>query len=203
MVNNATQLVGSAPDRRRLSTQDRRAELLRACLHLMATRSWDEVSIADVASVAGASKPLVYHYFQNKRDLYLATVRTAADELREATRPDPLLPVGPRLRKALLSHLDWIEQNAVAYRAVLQGGISSDPEVQAIVERSRTEVIDRLAEAFELGEPPPLQRIALRGWVGFLEGTSLAWLETPEIAKESLARMLAASASGAIRAAAG
>ncbi len=156
--------------------------------------------MADVARVAGVSKALLYHYFSGKRELYVATVTWAANDLRQATRPDPGLAVEARLQKALNSHLDWIDQNALAYRAVLQGGISSDPEVQAIVERSRAEVITRLAEAFALGDLRPPQRIALRGWVGFLEGACLEWLGSRGISKAELARLLAASMTGVLRA---
>ncbi len=157
--------------------------------------------MADVAATAGVSKPLLYHYFSTKSDLYLAAVRSAADELRTATRPDPALPIGPRLLKALGAHLDWIDENALAYRAILQGGISSDRQVQAIVEESRADVVSRLAQAFGFSDLAPAQRIALWGWVGFLEGACLDWLLARDISKSHLARLLAASVSGALRAA--
>ena len=157
--------------------------------------------MADVAAAAGVSKPLLYHYFSSKSDLYLAAVRSAADELRVATRPDPALPIGPRLLEALDAHLDWIDENALAYRAILQGGISSDRQVQAIVEESRADAVSRLAEAFGFSDLAPAQRIALRGWVGFLEGACLDWLLAKDISKAHLARLLAASVSGALRAA--
>ena len=176
--------------RRRLSVEDRRSELLRACLHLIGTRPWDEVSMADVADAAGVSKPLLYHYFATKRDLYLATVAWAAEELRAATRPDPSLPAGRRMRAALDAHLDWIDDHELAYRAVIQGGISSDSRVHAIVERSRAEVVNRLAEAFELSNLTAQQQITCRGWVGFLEAASLEWLNTRPITKHELAQLL-------------
>ena len=179
--------------RRRLSVEERRAELLRACLHTIGTRPWDEVSMADVADAAGVSKPLLYHYFATKSDLYLATVAWAADELRAATRPDPSLPAGRRMRAALDAHLDWIDEHALAYRAVIQGGISSDSAVHAIVEQSRAEVVDRLAEAFELAHLTAHQRIICRGWVGFLEAASLEWLKTRSITKHELAQLLQTS----------
>ena len=179
--------------RRRLSVEDRRNELLRACLGLIGTRPWDEVSMADVAEASGASKPLLYHYFATKGDLYLATVADAAEELREATRPDPLLPLARRMRAALDAHLDWIDAHALAYRTILQGGISSEPRVHAIVEQSRIEVVDRLAETFALDHLTPGQRIAFRGWIGFLESASLEWLTTRAITKDELAGLLTAS----------
>lgn len=181
--------------RRRLSVEDRRAELLRTCLDLLGVRPWDEVTMAEVAEAAGVSKPLLYHYFSTKTDLYRATVVAAADELREATRPDPDLPVGPRMRAALDAHLDWIDAHALAYRAVIQGALSSDPVVQEEVERSRAETIDRLAQAFGINQLTELQRITLRGWVGFLESASLEWLATRAVSQSQLRDLLAASAA--------
>ena len=179
--------------RRRLSVEDRRDELLQACLDLIGTRPWDEVSMADVAEAAGASKPLLYHYFATKRDLYLATVAAAAEELREATLPNPSLPLADRMRAALDAHLDWIDAHALAYRAILQGGVSSEPRVHAIVEQSRTEVVARLAETFALDHLTPGQRIAFRGWIGFLESAGLEWLTTRAVTKDELAALLTAS----------
>ncbi len=189
------------PQRRRLSVEDRQSELVAACLRLIGRRPWDEITMADVASEAGASKPLLYHYFSTKGDLYLATISDAAKELREITRPDPDLPVDQRMRAALSAHLEWIEANALAYRAIIQGGISSDPDVQEIVEASRNETVDRLATAFEFKNLTPAERIALRGWVGFLEAASLEWLTTHAVTRAHLALMLEASVAGALRAA--
>lgn len=151
--------------------------------------------MADVAAAAGVSKPLLYHYFSTKTDLYRATVTAAAEELRDATRPDPTLPVRPRMRAALDAHLDWIDAHALAYRAVIQGALSSDPVVQGEVERSRAETVERLAEAFGIDTLTDLQRIALRGWVGFLEGASLEWLVTKAISRSELRGLLTASAA--------
>ena len=194
-------MVNTEVRRRRLSVEDRRIELMQTCLHLIGTRPWDEVSMAEIALAAGVSKPLLYHYFSTKSDLYVAAVRFAAHELSEATAPDPELPVTQRLDRALGAHLDWIEEHALAYRAILQGGISSNQDVQEIVEGSHADVIARLTEAFEFEALSPAQRITFRGWVGFLEAACLDWLVARDITKQHLAGLLAASVSGALRAA--
>lgn len=154
--------------------------------------------MADIAVAAGVSKPLLYHYFSAKPDLYLATVESAADELRAATRPDLTLPIGQRMRASLDAHLDWIDEHDIAYRAVVQGGISSDAAVQEIVERSRDETVARLADGLGWSGITHAQRIALRGWVGFLEGASLEWIATRTIPKHELADILTASISGLV-----
>jgi len=187
--------------RQRLSVDDRRAQLLQVCLRIIGTDPWDVVTIADIAAAAGVSKPLLYHYYSTKSDLYLAAVRAAADELREATKPDPALRREARLHQALRTHIDWIDANALAYRAILHGGISADPVVQAIVEESRAEVVTRIAEGSGLRRLSPGLRIALRGWVGFLEGACLDWLASRDISKSQLVRLLAASVPGAVKAA--
>jgi AcrR family transcriptional regulator len=194
-------MVNTEVRRRRLSVDDRRTELMLTCLRLIGTRPWDEVSMSEIAVAAGVSKPLLYHYFSTKSDLYVAAVRFAAHELSAATAPDPELPITQRLDEALGAHLDWIDEHALAYRAILQGGISSNHDVQAIVEGSRADVIARLAEAFAFGALSPAQRISFRGWVGFLEAACLDWLVGRDITKQHLARLLAASVSGALRAA--
>ncbi|MDQ6854541.1 MAG: TetR/AcrR family transcriptional regulator [Actinomycetota bacterium] len=196
MVNSAGRV------RRRLSVEDRRDELVDVCVRLIGTRAWNSVTMADIAGEAQISKGLLYHYFSAKPDLYLAAVRRAATQLSEATTPDPTLPPWQRLRHALRAHVDWVDEHALAYRAVLQGGLSGDPEVQAIVESSRAEVLDRIARDSGLDEVPPVLRIALRGWVGFLEGACLDWLDTMEIPKDELVRLVAAALQAAMSAAA-
>ena len=193
MVSKSTAVADRAVGSRRLSPQDRRAHLLRVCLDLIGSRPWDEVAMADVAEAAGVSKPLLYHYFSTKTDLYRAAVRAAAEELRAATTFSTDIPPALRLQRSLEAHLDWIDANASAYRAVLQGGVSADRDIQAIIEESRADVIARLAEGFRMKAPTPEQRTVLRGWVGFLEATTLAWLDTRDLSRAQLLAILTAS----------
>lgn len=195
MVSNVS------PRRRRLSVEDRLEHLVGVGVELIATRHWDALTMNDIAAAADVSKPLLYHYFSTKSDLYVAAVRSAAEQLRQATRPDPTLAPRARLRRALQVHVDWVEANAPGYRTLLQGGAGADPQVQAIVERSRAEVVQRIVHNMELEQAPPALRIALRGWVGFLEGACLDWLTAKDITKPQLIRLLSKSLSGAIAAA--
>jgi len=189
-----------APVRRRLSVEDRRDEIVAVCLRLIGTRDWDTVTMADIAAEAQVSKGLLYHYFSAKPELYLAAVRRAATDLAVATTPDPSLSHGERLHDALMAHVNWIDAHALAYRAVLQGGLSGDLDVQLIVESSRAQVLDRVAWDSGLASISPRLRIALRGWVGFLEGACLEWLDSKAVTKEELVRLVASQLPAAIRA---
>lgn len=191
----------STNSRRRLSVQERLEQLVDVGVDLIATKSWDTLTMADIAATAGVSKPLLYHYFSTKHDLYLAAVNSAAKDLRRATRPKAGIARDEQVSRSLAAHVDWVEANALAYRVVMSGGAHGDPRVRAIVERSRAEVFDRVAGHFDIDEPSPAVRIALRGWIGFLEAACLDWLRHKDISKAELVRLLAASLPSALAAA--
>ena len=50
--------------------------------------------------------------------------------------------------------------------------------------------------------PPPALRIAVRGWVGFVEAASLDWLAHGGLDRAQLRELLVAALGGAVRAAA-
>ena len=71
---------GAARGKRRirLDTDERKAQLLALGRQAFAERTYDDVSIDDIAKSAGISKGLLYHYFPTKRDLYIAGLREIA-----------------------------------------------------------------------------------------------------------------------------
>ena len=190
---------GATPRRRRLSIEERHEHLVKVGVELIATRPWDALTMNDIAAAAEVSKPLLYHYFADKRDLYLAAVASAAEQLRETTLPDGALSPRARLRSALQLHVDWVDANGLGYRAIMQGGLSADPDVQAIVEASRAETVRRIVSSLDMEQPPPALRIALRGWIGFLEAACLEWLTHRDIPKPRLVELLAGALRATVR----
>jgi AcrR family transcriptional regulator len=193
--------------RARLSTDARREQLVALGVEMFSERPFDEVSIDDIAASAGISKGLLYHYFPSKRDFYVAVIRSAADEMQALTEPDPALEPRDRLAAALERYLEYVETHARGYATVLRAGIGSDPAVAEIVEEVRGAMVARLLDdlpAAPAGEEPPVAlRVAVRGWVGFVEAASLDWLEHRGLARADLRDMLIAALGGAVRAAAG
>ena len=58
---------------------NRREDMLRAALHVMAVRGFADTRIADVAERAGTSPALVIYYFQSKDNLLTEAIRLAED----------------------------------------------------------------------------------------------------------------------------
>lgn len=161
--------------RRRLSTEDRRAELLEAGKAIFASVAFDQLRTGDMARRAGTSAGLLYHYFGNKRGYYVATMQHVADEVLAATVPPPEADLLDAVHGALGRFLTYVQANEAIYRALMRGGIGSDPEVQAIVESVRRTLMSHIAA--RLPTPLPRRRaLQLYGWIGFVEFAVMDWL---------------------------
>jgi AcrR family transcriptional regulator len=187
--------AAARPKRRvRLDNDERRAQLLQLARKAFSDRSYDDVSIDDLAREAKISKGLLYHYFPTKRDLYIAGLREIAEELIErCTNIQADLPPIDRVRAGIEAYLDHISQHARAYVSLMRGGIGSDPEVAAVVEGVRKRLADNFLEqtpfAAALSKDVRFQ-IAVRGWIGFVEGATIDWCANPRISREELRELL-------------
>lgn len=168
--------------RTRLNPAARRAQLVELGLEMLSTRSLDELAIEDIATAAGISRGLLFHYFPSKRDYREAVVRAAAADLLDHLRPDLDLPLAERLRAAIGAFVDYVGDNRDTYVSLLRGASGGDPALRTIFDETRTtiaaQVIDQLA-AFADTELPTRVRLAIRGWVAYGEEVVLDWLSEP------------------------
>jgi AcrR family transcriptional regulator len=189
---------GAARPRRRirLDNDQRRAQLLELARRAFSDRSYDEVSIDDLASVAGISKGLLYHYFPSKRDLYVAGLREIANELVDAvTRVADDLPPIDRMRASVDAYLDHIARHSRAFVSLMRGGIGSDPEVAAVVDSVRSRLFERLlsgSPAASLLAGDARLETAIRGWIGFVEAASIDWCANPRLSRPELRELVTA-----------
>ncbi|HSK90257.1 MAG TPA: TetR/AcrR family transcriptional regulator [Euzebyales bacterium] len=70
----------------RLSADERRAQLERIAGRMFADSGYHGVSMEQLADAAGVSKPVLYQHFPSKRELYLALVRDAVQEMETQVR---------------------------------------------------------------------------------------------------------------------
>lgn len=191
------------PPRARLDVDERRRQLVTLGAKLFSARTYDEVSIDELARAAGISKGLLYHYFPTKRDFYVATVRHAAKDLLDRTfLPSDMDPI-ERLQGGLDAFLDYVSEHGTAYMSLLRSGIGADLEVARIVDETREAFSARLIEGLGVDAPGPLVRVALRGWVGFVEAATVDWLSSGRVAKrESLRAILVEVLFGSVQIAA-
>lgn len=172
---------------------ERRAQLIALGVRLFGTRAYDEVSIDAIAEEAGVSKGLLYHYFGSKRAFHLACVADAAGGLLHALASLPPELTGPdRARVSLSAYLDFVEEHGLAYAAMVNGAVGADPEVAAVLNRSRAAILARLLEDNGMSTPRPMFELALRHYIGGVEAVALDWHERRHLSRAQLLDFLTA-----------
>jgi AcrR family transcriptional regulator len=185
----------------RLPVEERRRLLLDLGAELFARHDYSELSMARIAREAGISKALLYHYFPTKRDFFAATLTQAAEELRERTQPRPEAPPDEALAESLDAFIAWIEERPLAYRRLIEGA-ASVPEVRAMVDEVRDRTVERILDGIGAGpDPAPPVRAAVRGWLWFMDGVLLDWLEHEDMDRSALSALLLGTLTGALQAA--
>lgn len=190
----------ASPTYRRLQAEDRRRELLERGAELFARHSYDEISMREIAREVGISKPLLYHYFPGKRAFFQATLAQAAEELRARTEPDPTLPPLDQLRDSLETFLELIDENALAYRKLMQS-FNGVPEVRELIEEVRTKTATRILDGLYPDGAPAKARTAVHGWLWFMDGACLNWIEHRDLSRDELRDLLLGTLLGALTAA--
>ena len=163
-------------DRRRLSPEERRTELLTLGAEVFGQRPYDEVRIDEIAERAGVSRALMYHYFPDKRAFFAAVVRNESELLFEATNtpPQPGLNLFEQLRAGVLAYLQHDDEHPHGAWAAYVGMGHTDPVLRGIDDidndRQANRIIERFTEA--IGEPLDSKverdlRVLVYGWLAF------------------------------------
>lgn len=163
--------------RRRLSPEDRRAELLALGAEVFGKRPYDEVRIDEIAERAGVSRALRYHYFPDKRAFFAAVVKDEADRLYENTNMDDVtgLTMYEEIRVGVLAYMAYHEQNPEAAWAAYVGLGRSDPVLLGVEDDAKNRQmehimsrINQLLTELNTSMEPDVERhlrVILHGWL--------------------------------------
>ena len=186
--------------RRRLEVDDRRRQLLGVGVDLFAKHAYDELSMRKIANAAGISHALLYRYFPSKQSYFRAALEQAAEELRARTAPDPSLPPWEQLVAGLEGFLELVDENALAYLQLMRS-VASAPEVRELIDEVRETTSDRILEGLFGDQVPPKARAAVKGWLWYMDGVLLDWIEHRDLARDEIRDLLLATLVAALAAA--
>lgn len=185
--------------RRRLSTEERREELLQAGARLFAQNPYDDVWVERVAEIAGVSRGLLYHYFPTKSDFFAAVVQRESRRMLRLTAAVPGVPVRDQIGTGLETFLAYVESHAEGFRAFHRAEETGDATVRRIYREGlaahEDQILQALAADPETAATPhdaPALRLAVRGWLAFMVTVCLEWLEEPELLPRAQVRDLCA-----------
>ncbi len=184
---------------RRMQNDERRAQLLERATQLFGEHGYDALSMSQLAREAEISKALLYHYFPSKRRLFEAALEAGAQELRDRTQPDPDRPPAEQLAATLDAFLSWVQERPRAYAKLLES--AGAREVRETMAQVRAETAGRILAGLGPAGERPATRAAVFGWLAFLDGAILDWIEHGDMTREELHGMLLGSFAGALMAA--
>ena len=182
------------PARARMTSAERREQLIEVARKLFAERGLDATSIEEIAARAEVSTPVVYEHFGGKEGIYAVVVDREVRQLLDMMR-GALTAGQPRelLEQAAFALLDYIEQSSDGFRILVRDsplGSASGSFVSIISDiASRVEYI--LAGEFrKRGFDPKNAPMYAQMLVGVVGTTGQWWLDARKPAKVEVAAHL-------------
>jgi AcrR family transcriptional regulator len=170
-----------------MGVEERRQQLIGVALELFSQRSPDDVSIDEIASAAGISRPLVYHYFPGKLSLYEAALKRAADDLSDRFVEAREGPLGKRLLRVMRRYFDFVDDHGPGFAALMRGGPAvGSSATNALIDSVRQAAYDQILSHLRVEKPPARLELVIRSWISLAESTALIWLDGRRIPREEL-----------------
>jgi AcrR family transcriptional regulator len=173
----------------RLSTAARRARLLSVGRAVFSATPYDRVSIDDLASAAGVSKGLLYHYFPDKRSFYVEVLRIVALDVLQVSEMGGGASAAEGVSEAVDGFLSYVQENQAFYKALVRGSSEGEDGLEAVVEEVRWTTVERVIARVGLQATPRLESL-LYGWVGLIEFTVMNWLVRKDMDQATLKELI-------------
>src|SRR5512134_3158012 len=181
-------------DAERARVRERRREELLDAADAAVQRAGPGVSMDEIASEAGITKPVLYRHFGDKDGLYEALTERYVDDITRALRPairsdDPRT----RLAAAIDAYLAYVEREPARYRFLLHAG--EQPRTAPIVAEFRRRHIAECAfTAADTLRGAGLDAGFAEPWGqcvnGMVRAAGTSWLETRSLPRERLVEYL-------------
>jgi len=162
--------------RRRLSADERRRQLVAIGLAKIVETPIQDLSMDDIATEAGISRGLLFHYFPTKTDFYLACIAAAGRRILRTTAPDEDAPGVAQVEMATRLMIEQIERRRGFYLALVHGHGVADPRVSEVMDSVRDGSTERVMAALDV---PEARRDVVRAWWAYTEDRALTWSAVP------------------------
>jgi AcrR family transcriptional regulator len=173
--------------------EQRREELLDVADRVIQRRGTD-VSMDEIASEAGITKPVLYRHFGDKDGLWEALTQRYVDELTSVLRPAAATTEGrARLAATIDAYLSYVELEPERYRFLLTASGQSRTS-PLVAEFRRRQVADCLFTAVDSLRRAGLDPGFAEPWAhcvsGMIRSAGISWLETRALPREQLVEYL-------------
>ncbi len=126
-TNQGTTTASMPETVRRMSSEERREQIVAAAIAVFGARGYEGTTTDDVARTAGVSQPYVVRLFRSKENLFLAAMQSSLDQLMSAFRAALAdeasdIPVSKRIGEAYVELLNTRGLHQTLSHAWLLGG---------------------------------------------------------------------------------
>ncbi|NIK55502.1 TetR/AcrR family transcriptional regulator [Kribbella shirazensis] len=171
----------------RLTADDRKKQLVRIGLMMLRDKPIHELSIDAIASEAGISRGLLFHYFPSKRDYYVAVISAAGRRLLRVTKPDESLAPDQQLREMLVQFVAFIARRRTAYISFVRGAAGGDDFAVEVYDETRARLTERVLTYVGTpevaDEPESRDYLRVHAWLSYTEDLAIEWSALPEDAR--------------------
>ncbi|MEM7285382.1 MAG: TetR/AcrR family transcriptional regulator [Actinomycetota bacterium] len=163
----------------RLPGPERRQQLLDVALETFGRGGYAEASMADIASAAGITKPVVYQHFASKRALFLEVLRECGRRMERQIEMATSHADTPRqlVEHGFQGFISFFESHPETFRILFSDANRSDPEFAKEVNRVEMVVAERIASLIDIPNLSEADRRLLAvGIVGQAESAVRLWM---------------------------
>src|SRR5918992_5877486 len=140
--------MAQANTRRRMRAPERREQLLQVARKVFAQRGYHTVTMDDVATEAGITKPILYDHFPSKRDLYRGLLE--ADLATLQRKIEAALESSPgnreRIRASFQAYFDFVDEEGEGFRLLMQEAVGAEREFQDMIFKFRDDVLEEVTK---------------------------------------------------------
>lgn len=188
-----------SPARSRLPRAERERQTVDAAQELFAAHGYRDVTMDAVAAAVGVTKPLLYNYFGNKEQLYLACTRRTANELAaEIDRAGAAAPTpGEALKRVLRAFFAFVARDRLAWRVLYDETLPASGPIAEEMDAYRARLTAPVSAAFRALDGDRHDRVALaqadalaHGQLAAAEAMSRWWLATGALPAAAVAELL-------------
>ncbi|HJK93824.1 MAG TPA: TetR/AcrR family transcriptional regulator [Polyangiaceae bacterium LLY-WYZ-15_(1-7)] len=182
--------------RKRMSAAERRAQLIEVGREVFAERGYEPVSVEEIASAAGVSKPVVYEHFGGKEGLYAVVVDREMERV-VATISEAIVEGSPRERAeaAIVAFLEYVRNEPAGFAVLCHDAPTavSGGRLASLLSTVASRVEKVFAASFQdAGFDPKYAAIYAQALIGMVTYVGRWWVDHPELPADKVAEHLAA-----------
>jgi AcrR family transcriptional regulator len=196
MASRHLRSVSASPAARtRMSRPQREQQMYEVAGRIFAERGFHATTMDEIAEAVGVSKQMIYNYMGSKEELYLALLRSSAEELIRRFDAAATEDVEPdvQLFHGIVAFFAFVEERREAWWIVSESRAAGEGAIAAEYGKLRQGIARLVSQLFvearlEMGLPEKETEPSALALVAVGEELALWWLDHPEESKEAMAK---------------